>query len=214
MNRQSAVTVESVMSLERPIAISSLVQFSDRQRRASAHEQRWGKPVIQAEPYLPPNPIETWADSKIVAILRCYRSERAKDCLEHLKQSGIDASQIDFLQLRKEGLAFKRELAYFHELTPMGQRYAEKACVLIAQRFGLHHIVTSGDASSAGARCTCGWRCRFGRKYFGEQRNVERAINEHLADPQAWKRDREQIEASAQTMAEQIAMRFNGGGDG
>lgn len=123
-------------------------------------------------------PVTQWTDGKLIAILRCYRfNHEARDCLDNWPGQERLASQHDFVTLREEGLAFKRELARFHELTGIGKAYASSAAKLVAQKLGLHHIAPSGHGS---ASCSCGWRRSYDRKYGGETSGIQNAIGRHL----------------------------------
>lgn len=174
---------------ERPIAITTLVWQAEAQRRAQAHVAKWGKPVlvpITAEPQR----VETWDRHKLCAILQCHRTANAKDCVAHLAEKKIRGRQEDFAELRREGLAFKRELAHFHELRDEGRLFAGDAAKLIATQLGLHHIARTDTSDSVSAKCTCGFFAIKARKNFRENEKLDAAINRHLRDPEAWQAQR------------------------
>lgn len=174
---------------ERPIAITSLVNRHFAQERHDRRVIRYGNPI--PEPVTRnPRPVDTWSDGKLIAILRILRSENAMECVTLLEAQGHTARQEHFAELRAEGLAFKRERARFHELTDDGQHTAAKACVHTAKRFGLHHIERQSFSGDVVAKCTCGFRASFQRKYQSIDSQLERAISRHLSDPSAWIRER------------------------
>lgn len=189
------------------VSISSIVQrHYDRDRR-NRQAVRYGAAIVQ-KIIRDPAPVESWPDGKLMAILMILRSEAARDCISHWSGSNVRASQYDFLALREEGLAFKRELSRFHELTDAGNRFAADACTLVAKRLGLHHIDRKDTSDSVSAKCTCGYRISFSRKYGNETSQLEGAINRHLSDTDEWKRRREAVAAVMNDVVAKI-----GGGD-
>lgn len=199
--------------MSRFTSISSIVQRHYERQHHERRLVRHGQPVIQ-KIVRDPKPVAEWSDGKLMAILMILRSATAKDCIAHWSGSGVRASQDDFRDLRQEGLAFKRELARFHELTDDGQQCAAVACVIVAKRLGLHHIETRSVSDSVAAKCTCGWRASYHRKYGNETSQLEGAINRHLRDPQEWQRTRERVDAEMAKVLHLIEASTTGGSDG
>ena len=183
----SPVTVEFEMS-QRPIAVTAMVnQFYSRKRPVRATPIDVLPKLIK--PYANPR---SWSEGKQLALLTIaqHLSERCGDCMRHMCDAGIRFSQHDLLDLRNEGLAYKRDItSRFHELTPIGKRLAEEVSDIVAQRLGLHHITyRNGDIRHNGARCSCGWHISADERYGRTTCRIETAVARHLRDPEAWKR--------------------------
>lgn len=160
------------------IAITTLVQASQSRQREIEKASRWGASIIEPNP-VRPGPVMSWPDSKLMAILMVYRTEHARECIA--RWSDVRASQEDFLTLRKEALIFKRELARFHELLPLGRSFALAATGHVARKLNLHHITYMlPNARHSSVRCTCGWSASFDERYGRTERKIERAIGAHL----------------------------------
>lgn len=173
---------------ERPIAVTTMVnQFYSRRRPARAIPVDALPKAIK--PYAHPR---TWSEGKQLALLTIaqHQSERCSDCMRHLREAGIRFGQHDLLDLRNEGLAFKRDItSRFHDLTPAGKRLADQVSEIVAGRLGLHHITyRNGDIRHNGARCSCGWFISADERYGRTTCRIEGAVAQHLRDPEAWKR--------------------------
>lgn len=163
-----------------PQSISQLAQTLYRQQRETERERRYGPAPEQTQSRIAA-PIEQWDDRKLMALLLILRTTSAMDCVEHLKaKKKIWPRQIDFADLRAEGFTFKRPLARFHELTPVGRRIAGEACRMVARRFRLCHVYEQPLSDRVTAKCTCGWSASFERKWGNENAQLQRAINGHL----------------------------------
>lgn len=189
------------------VSVTSIVRRHFQQQREATHVARYGQPVLPkilttAEPH------EKWDDRKRMAILLIERGACALDCVEHMKAKGLWPRQEDFAQLRREGYAFKRELARFHELTPGGRRVAESVSKHVAAQLKLHHVFQASDSSAVSAKCTCGFFAIFQRKHFGEDAKLQRAINAHYADPMAWQRRHERTAVALKKADEEIDRAF------
>lgn len=159
-------------------SISRLAHQIAARDRHAAHVARYGRPEGTCITKVPAPP-EDWHLSKQVALLRIYRTECAKDCIAHLGD-GIRATQQDFADLRDEGIAFRRELARFHELTPTGLRFARETARLVANRLGLHHVSSDKSAGHHAAQCTCGWRLSLSERYGRTENQISKAVTAHL----------------------------------
>lgn len=172
----------------------------DRQR---AHVARYGDPVPATVTRFP-QPPDQWHPSKQLALLMIYRSACAHDCISHMSGSGIRARQEDFLALRQMNIAFKRPLARFHELTPVGKRYAHDCARTMATKLGLHHIESYHFGGTHRAKCTCGWSQSASDKYGLTESQIAAAIARHRNDPDEWKRQRERTLALIESFGDQM----------
>lgn len=136
---------------------------------------------------------ENWPHGRQLALLMIQRSHMALDCIANM--SGVRASQEDFAWLRKEELAIKDLGERYHTLTAEGKRLARDCCFAVATRLGLHHFTYSFDSwSEHVARCTCGWHQSLNRRNNnGGASYLQERARRHLADPDAWKRENENI---------------------
>jgi len=189
-------------------SISKLAQqlYRSREREYRSPAQRLDSPRVT----MVPSPIEEWSQSKQLALLTIARVGGARDCVEHMRDAGIKASQEDFLALRNEGLAVRPLGERYHRLTPAGLRYAGQLQKAVAQRLGLHHIEYMDTSYCASAKCTCGYFKSFERKYGGERSQLERAISRHLVDPQAYLREREAASIAMDKAIAKIVRGANG----
>lgn len=161
------------------IPIEALVSQSFRRQREIERVAKYG--AVKDHPVtLRPAPVEQWSAGKLMAMLMIYRSDFAIECIA--KMQGIKASQDDFLSLRNEGLACKRELARFHELTPEGRSYGLAATKHAARKLGLHHLYDNSYASVryASVTCSCGWHRSYDRRFGGVKGQMQHEIGAHL----------------------------------
>lgn len=132
---------------------------------------------------------EHWPASRQLALLMIQRSHMALDCIAHIK--GVRATADDFAYLRREQLAWKRDIRdRQHMLTAEGKRIARDVCFIVAKQLGLHHITYVMDSwSEHRARCTCGWHASVNRRNNnGARKHLEALALEHINNPDAWKR--------------------------
>jgi hypothetical protein len=191
--------------MTRPLSISALAQTLYRQQRGPSQSEAPAPVATEL-----PEPYARWPVQKKIALLVVGRGAMAMDCIEHLKAGGAWARQEDFAALRREGLIFKRDVtSRYHELTPAGRRWADNLAWTLACELKLHHIRRASHSDSVSAKCSCGWSRAFARKYFGEDGKLNRAIDAHNADPEAWRRERDKPSVIAALVAD--AMRKGDG---
>lgn len=150
---------------------------------------------------------KNWPQQRQLAILMIQRSSIALDCMAHLSGKGIHPRQHDFAYLRNHNFAVKDRDGRFHSLTAAGIRAARECTEALGKTLGLHHLTIIPDSwHEHRARCCCGWSTSVNRRSNANFRErLERQYDRHLADPDAWKRSNERVQAIINNVGKPIA---------
>lgn len=152
---------------------------------------KWHAGVGKRASALAAQRVENWPMSRQLAILMIARTDLGLQCIAKLSGTNVRARQHDFAALRNHGYATKNLGDRFHKLTSDGWKAAGTSAWILGKELGIHYLKLKLDSwSEHRARCCCGWSASVNRR--SNSNTVDRLhaeFDEHLANPDAWKRD-------------------------